>query len=62
MTTTTKTHKATAKPVDDPEFVAAYGGAYQASCGCGWTGEVRSRQVRAQAEADGHVAAEKEDS
>jgi hypothetical protein len=41
--------------VDDPEFVNAYGGCFQASTG-EWTGSLRSSRQRAQEEADAYLA------
>src|SRR5438270_442503 len=44
-------HKTKVTRADDATFVHMYGGAFDASCSCGWT-ERRTTKARAQASAD----------
>ena len=41
-------HRLRVKHVRDREFVAVYGGCFQAVCSCGWESERRSRRERAE--------------
>jgi hypothetical protein len=49
------THKTKVAEQKDEEFEALYGGSFVASCACGWKGDQRSTEERAEYEAAFHL-------